>query len=73
MRVHVSGDRNGAPWPPPGSVMELPDAEAAEYCAAGMADPVTDFKAAETAVAPVAEERAEKPSGLTKKTGPRSG
>jgi hypothetical protein len=53
--------------------MELPDAEAAEYCAAGMADPVTDFKESEKTVVPPAEERAERTAGLTKKTGPRGG
>lgn len=67
MRVQVSGMRNGAEWPPSGSVVELPDAEAAQYCAAGMAEPVTTFAAAETAT--IAED-AEKRTPLTTRTGP---
>lgn len=75
MTVHVSGDRNGVPWPPMGSVLDVPDTEGAEYCAAGMAVPVAQFNRSEKAVAAPAEERAdaERPSGLTKRTGPRGG
>jgi hypothetical protein len=40
LKVDVSGTRNGLEWPPRGSVIDLPDAEAAEYCASGMAVPV---------------------------------
>lgn len=41
MKVSVSGTRNGEPWPARGSVVELPDAEAADYCKSGMAEPIT--------------------------------
>jgi hypothetical protein len=60
MKVDVSGTRDGAEWPPRGSVVDLPDDEAAHYCANGMAEPVAVFgaAAAETATpAPVDEQR----------------
>lgn len=41
MKVEVSGTRNGQPWPPRGSVIDMPDVEAASYCSSGMAEPVT--------------------------------
>lgn len=58
MSVQISGSRNGADWPPVGSVIDLPDDEAAGYCANGMATPVADFKEAQTAVEPEPEKRA---------------
>ena len=42
MRDQISGTRNGEPWPPPGSEIDLPDAEAVKYCANGLATPVAD-------------------------------
>jgi len=42
MRDQISGTRNGEPWPPPGSEIDLPDAEAVKYCANGLASPVAD-------------------------------
>ena len=65
MRVSVSGTRNGQDWPPPGSVIDLPDDEAADYCANGMAEPVATFDKPEKAVVP---DDVEKRGGLTKKT-----
>jgi len=56
MKVEVSGTRNGKPWPRRGEVVDLPDAEGADLCAAGLADPVTDTRV-EKAVAPAAETR----------------
>jgi hypothetical protein len=67
MRVDISGTRNGVEWPPRGSVIDLPDEEAAAYCERGMAEPVTEFKDAEKAVAPDAEER----GPMTTRSGPR--
>jgi hypothetical protein len=67
MKVTISGMRNGRDWPTKGSVLELPDDEAAEYCAAGMADPVADFTSAEKAVA---GGDAETRGPLTTKSGP---
>lgn len=70
MKVGLSGTRDGIEWPPRGSVIELPDAEAADYCAAGMAEPVAEFKDDEekAVVADDAEER----GPLTTKRGPRA-
>lgn len=36
MRVSISGTRDGAEWPPIGSVVELPDTEAVALLNAGM-------------------------------------
>jgi hypothetical protein len=52
MTAKISGSRNGEDWPPRGAVIDLPDAEAAEYCAAGLASPVTTFPEVERAVVP---------------------
>lgn len=67
MKVGVSGTRDGQDWPPRGSVIDLPDAEAQQYCEAGMAEPVAVFDEAETATMPEPEKRT---SGLTTETGP---
>ena len=40
MKVVMSGTRNGEAWPLPGSEVDLPDEEAANLCAAGLALPV---------------------------------
>jgi len=48
-------------------VIDLPDAEAADYCANGMAEPVAVFDVEEKAVVP---DDAETRSGLTTKTAP---
>jgi hypothetical protein len=40
MKVQLSGTRNGQPWPGKGETMELPDDEAAQMCASGMAETV---------------------------------
>lgn len=68
LKVDVSGTRNGVPWPPRGSVIDLPDAEAVEYCAAGMAVPVAEKPVEEHAVDDDATEERETP--LTTDTGP---
>lgn len=44
MKIDVSGSRNGQPWPARGETVELPDAEGADLCAAGMAEPVSNRK-----------------------------
>jgi hypothetical protein len=59
MRIDISGTRDGREWPRRGSVIDLPDDEARQYCEAGMAEPVATFAPVETAVAPPAEVRAE--------------
>lgn len=55
MRVKVSGTRAGKAWPEPGGELELPDAEGAKLCAAGMAEPVAASEPVETATSPTAE------------------
>lgn len=70
MKVSMSGTRDGHDWPARGSIVEMPDEEARGYIHAGMAEPVTDFRDAETAVVPKAEVREEKEEGLTTKIAP---
>lgn len=41
MKLTVSGSRDGQAWPPRGEVADLPDDEAAQLCARGIAEPVT--------------------------------
>lgn len=53
MKVSMSGTRNGQDWPPRGSVLELPDAEGADYCRTGMAEPVAVFGTAKAETATV--------------------
>lgn len=61
MVAGISGTRNGQDWPAPGGTLEVPEAEAGELIAAGLA--VASTKAApkppreERAVAPRAETR----------------
>lgn len=38
MKVDLSGTRNGQPWPRRGETVDLPDGEAAQLCASGMAE-----------------------------------
>lgn len=40
MKVKIAGSRNGVRWPPAGTAVDLPDGEAADLCAAGLATPV---------------------------------
>ena len=40
MNTQLSGTRDGADWPAPGEVADLPDAEAADMIAAGLASTV---------------------------------
>lgn len=40
MRVEISGHRNLEPWPKAGETIDLPEAEAAQLCASGMAETV---------------------------------
>lgn len=40
LKVDVSGSRDGKPWPPRGSVTDLPREEAMQLCSNGMAVPV---------------------------------
>lgn len=40
LRGDISGTRDGQDWPPRGTVIDLPDDEAASLCQTGMAVPV---------------------------------
>jgi hypothetical protein len=40
MLAQISGTRNGKPWPGKGAALDLPDAEAVQLCAAGLAETV---------------------------------
>jgi hypothetical protein len=40
MKVDLSCTRNGQPWPKRGEAVDLPDEEAAQLCASGMAETV---------------------------------
>lgn len=66
MRAQLSGTRNGADWPAPGELVELPEAEAADYLAAGFIAPVDD---PETSTTPTKPETAttKRPRGSAKK------
>ena len=45
LRLQLTGTRDGEPWPPPGTVVDLPDHEAADLVAAGLAaDPDEDVE-----------------------------
>lgn len=67
MKVQVSGTRNGRPWPDRGETMALPDEEAAQLCAAGMAEtvkgePEKAVPAKAETTEPVKAESTEKPA-----------
>ena len=53
--ISVSGLRDGKPWPARHEVIDVPDQEGADMCAAGQAEPVV--AKLEKAVAPAAEKR----------------
>lgn len=41
LKVNVSGTRDGIEWPPMGGSVDLPESEAAQMVAAGLASAVT--------------------------------
>ncbi|MEU0102397.1 hypothetical protein [Streptomyces sp. NPDC006267] len=62
MKVHMSGLRNGRPWPPVGQTTELPTGEAQHLCASGIAEEVTDDSPAEETATPPAAETTRAPA-----------
>lgn len=58
MIVAISGERDGVQWPVPGGEIEVPDAEGAELCTQGYAEPVATPPPRHTATNPPAEKRA---------------
>lgn len=69
MIVEISGTRDGEEWPKRGEVIDLPEAEALDYIAAGLCEAdTTPAPVTETAtVEPVKETAARKP-GRPRKT-----
>ena len=43
MKFKIQGSRNGVRWPDAGGVVDLPDNEAADLCAAGIAEPADEI------------------------------
>lgn len=72
LRVSMTGTRNGQDWPPIGSVVDLPDDEAQQMLAVGLAVLPGEPEAA-AVVAPenaaTRKPRARKQTGLTKANG----
>lgn len=60
--VQISGTRNGVDWPRPGELIELPEAEAADYLAAGLIGPLEE----ETATPPKPETATKRRRGSAK-------
>lgn len=56
MKIEVSGTRDGERWPAVGGEMVVSDAEGADLCSQGFAEPVVETKP-EKAVAKKAETR----------------
>lgn len=42
MKIDVSGSRDGQAWPKRGETFEVSDAEGADLCSSGLAEPVAD-------------------------------
>ena len=59
MKHQITGTRNGAYWPAPRTVVDLPGLEAAKLCASGQAEPVADVEP-QKAVVPEPEKRGAK-------------
>lgn len=49
MKTHITGFRNGEPWPSKGGELDLPDTEAADLIVAGYAEEVHHAQADEPA------------------------
>lgn len=80
LKVQISGTRNGEEWPAPGTVVDLPEDEAATLIAAGLAVEPDDAEEAavvqpaeETATAPGDEATAQAPAGDEAATAPAAG
>jgi hypothetical protein len=57
MKTRLSGSRNGVRWPVAGETKELPESEALDLIAAGLAEPVAEQPKPEKATARKAEKR----------------
>lgn len=68
MIVELSGSRDGKPWPRRGEIADLPDEEAAQMCASGMAETIKG--GTEKAVPAKPETTEPEPSEVTEKPAP---
>ncbi len=66
MIAALSGLRDGVAWPAPGGEIVVPDAEGAELCANGYAEPIAQAARVETRPAAVEPETAEAPKAATR-------
>lgn len=57
MKTRIAGSRNGVRWPAAGGVVDLPSGEAADLCAAGLAEPVAEIAQPEKATPRKAPEK----------------
>lgn len=57
MKVGIVGPRDGQDWPKRGGEFVVSDAEGADLCANGYAEPVAEREQVETATAPKVETR----------------
>lgn len=57
MRAQVSGTRDGERWPAVGGELVVPDAEGADLCSQGLAEPVAEPEKPERAVAKAAPDK----------------
>ncbi|MGW8975498.1 hypothetical protein, partial [Streptomyces platensis] len=69
MKVTISGTRDGQPWPERGQSVDLPDGEAKQMVAAGLAEPHDDSDDGEDGQPP--EENTANPGEPEKATGRR--
>lgn len=58
MKVGVSGTHDGVDWPPRGGVADVSDAEGADLCDRGLAEPVAEDRVEKRPAAKRAEKRA---------------
>lgn len=57
MKIKIAGSRNGVRWPEAGTVVDLPDGEAADLCSQGVAEPVVEDAVEKRPAAKRAEKR----------------
>lgn len=57
MKINISGSRDGQDWPPIGECIVVPDAEGADLCGLGYAEPVAETPKPEKATPRKAAEK----------------
>lgn len=61
MKTQITGSRNGVRWPAAGGEVDLPDNEAADLCAAGLAEPMVEDRVEKAVPSKRAEKRRGRP------------